>query len=197
MTIRVLLVDDHAIVRDALCQVLATDPGLEVIGTASDGASALRLTRKFQPDLVLLDIVLPDGSGLDLIASLQLEHLNARVLMLSMHAEPEYVAAALKRGAHGLVPKSSSPQAFLQAVHDVASDRKLHEDPMPWTQREQDVLALLSQGHSNQEIAERLRLSPKTIDGHLQRMMSRSGLHTRVGLIRYAQRSMPAVKRSN
>ncbi len=197
MTVRVLLVDDHAIVRDALCQLLATDPQLEVIGTASDAASALRLAQESRPDVVLLDIALPDGSGLDLIAPLQAQCRNTRVLMLSMYAEPEYVATALKRGAHGLVPKTSTPQAFLHAVHDVVCDRKLHAEPMPWTQREQDVLALLSQGDSNHEIAEKLGLSPKTIDGHLQRMMSRSGLHTRVGLIRYAQRSMHAVKRSN
>lgn len=189
MTIHVLVVDDHAIVRDAVVHLLSLDPELAVVACAADGASGLQLARAHRPEIVLLDIALPDADGLDLIAPLRRQCPGVYILMLSMHAEPEYVVAAMDRGAHGLVSKSASPEAFLSAVHRVANDERLHDDPMPWSEREQDVLALLAAGKTNETIARELGIRPKTVAGYIQRLMARCDLHTRVGLVHHARRS--------
>lgn len=192
MTIRVLVVDDHAIVRDAVVHLLSLDPELLVVACAADGASGLQLAQAHQPEIVLLDIALPDADGLDLITPLRRQCPGVSILMLSMYSEPEYVAAALDRGAHGLVSKSASPEAFLSAVHRAANDEPLHDDPTPWSEREQDVLALLAEGKGNEAIARELSIRPKTVDGYIQRLMARCDLHTRVGLVQYARRSRRA-----
>ncbi len=187
MTTRLILVDDHAVVREALKQLLDAEPDLDVIGTADCGETGLALARRTDPDLVLLDISLPDADGLDLIASF-LEHApDTRVIMLSMHAEPEYAAEAVRRGACGLIPKSDSPASFLETLRHVAAGGTLVVDA-GLTPRERDVLRALADGASNEDIAQALGLQPKTIEGYCQHLMRRLDIHTRVGLIHHARR---------
>jgi two-component system, NarL family, response regulator NreC len=188
--IRLLLVDDHAVVRDAIAQLLSSDPQIQVTGTAADGESGLRLAGKLQPDLVLLDISLPDADGLELIGAFHARCPTARVLMLSMHSESEYVARAGGKGAYGLVSKSESPEGLLAAIHQVSEGRSLDKGRR-LTSREEDVLRCLAEGLSTGEMAEALGLQPKTVEGYCQELMDRLDVHTRVGLIRYARRLHP------
>lgn len=187
MTTRLVLVDDHAVVREALKQLLDAEPGFEVVGTADCGEAGLALAGRVQADLVLLDIALPDADGLDLIPNFLCQCPGVRVIMLSMHAEPEYAVAAADRGASGLISKSDSPSAFLKALRRVADGHSLPIET-GLTSRERDVLTQLARGSSNREIAASLGLQPKTIEGYCQQLMQRLDLHTRVGLIRYARR---------
>jgi DNA-binding NarL/FixJ family response regulator len=184
---RLILVDDHAVVRDALEQLLAAEPDLEVVGTAETGAEGLRLARSAQPDLVLLDISLPDSDGLDLIAPLLEQCPDVRVVMLSMHSEPEYASVASQRGASGLIAKSDSPASFLEALRRVARGGVLAPS-LELTPREREILAHVAQGIPNDEIAALLDLQPKTVEGYCQRLMDRLNMHTRVGLMRCARR---------
>ena len=139
MTIRLIIVDDHALVRSALAQVLEAEPGIEVVATAGDGESGIALAREVQPDIVLLDIGLPDSDGLELIGVFRSHCPATRVLMLSMHSEPEYAAIATRRGASGLVAKSESPRAFIDAIRCIArGDEVCVENAL--TPRERDVL---------------------------------------------------------
>jgi len=187
MTTRLLLVDDHAVVREALRQLLDAEPDFEVVGTADCGSTGLALALQLKPDLLLLDISLPDTDGLDLIEAFLQQGGDLRVVMLSMHAEPEYAAAAAARGACGLISKSDSPARFLEALRHVAAggDMTVHHGLTP---RERDVLSELARGASDEEAARTLGLRPKTIEGYCQRLMRRFDVHTRVGLIRYARR---------
>jgi len=184
---RLILVDDHAVVREALKQLLDAEPDLDVIGTADCGEAGLALAHRTRPDLVLLDISLPDADGLDLIASFLEHDSDTRVVMLSMHAEPEYAAAAVQRGACGLIPKSDSPASFLETLRHVAAGGTLHVDA-GLSPRERDVLGELARGASNEEAAQALGLQPKTVEGYCQQLMQRLDVHTRVGLIHYARR---------
>lgn len=187
MTIRLIIIDDHAVVRDALAQVLEAEPGLEVVGTAGDGASGIALARDVQPDVVLLDIGLPDSDGLELIGAFHSHCPATRVLMLSMHSEPEYAAIAAQRGASGLVAKSELPRAFIDAIRCVARGGELCVKNT-LTPRERDVLTHIARGRTNDEIARDLRLQPRTVEGYCQRLMDRLDIHTRVGLAGYARR---------
>ena len=187
MTIRLIIVDDHAVVRDALAQVLEAEPGLEIVGTAGDGAGGIALAQDVQPDIVLLDIALPDSDGLDLIGAFRSHCPETRVLMLSMHSEPEYAALAAQRGASGLVAKSESPRAFIDAIRCVARGGELCVENM-LTPREREVLTHIARGRTNNEIARELRLQPKTVEGYCQQLMHRLDIHTRVGLASYAHR---------
>lgn len=187
MAIRLILVDDHALVRDALAQVLAAVPDLDVVGTAGDGAAGLKLAREVEPDVVLLDIALPDENGLLLIGKFRTVCPTANVLMLSMHSEPEYAAESVARGASGLVAKSEVPEVFIDAIRSVACGAQL-EVQHPLSPRERDVLGGVARGCSNEEIADDLGLQPKTVEGYCQRLMDRLDLHTRVGLAGYARR---------
>jgi DNA-binding NarL/FixJ family response regulator len=187
VTTRLIVVDDHAVVREALTRILEEQPDLQVVGTAEDGASGIELARSVRPDIILLDIALPDADGLDLISTFRSQCPTAHVLILSMHSEPEYAVAAVQRGASGLVSKSDSPRAFIEAVRRVADGQELPAGT-PLTPREKDVLAQLAEGRSMDEIAASLGLKPKTVEGYCQQLMNRLDIHTRVGLAGYARR---------
>jgi DNA-binding NarL/FixJ family response regulator len=187
VTTRLILIDDHAVVREALTRVLEAHEDLQVVGTAEDGASGIKLAQKENPDLILLDIALPDADGLDLIPAFLRHCPDARVLVLSMHSEPEYTAAAVERGACGLVSKAESPEAFIDAVRQVSSGQNLPA-ASPLTQRERDVLGQLAKGKAVEDIADTLGLKPKTVEGYCQQLMDRFDIHTRVGLVGYARR---------
>jgi DNA-binding NarL/FixJ family response regulator len=190
VTIRLLIVDDHALVREGLVRLLASRPGLEVVGVAAGSADAKNLASILKPDVVLLDIALAEGSGLDLIEPLLRVCPEVNVLMLSMHAEPEFAAVAIEHGAMGLVSKAATVEELVRAI-EAAHRGEILPPEGALSAREREILALIGAGATNEEIAQRLSIRPKTVEGHGQRMMAKLGIHTRAGLVAYARRDSP------
>lgn len=179
-TIRILLVDDHAIVREGYRALLGKQPGLQVVAEAEGSAQAYRAFQRHCPDLVVTDISLPDCSGLELIARLKQYDAAARILVFSMHQNPDFAGLALRAGALGYVTKSSAPDVLLRAVRDVHARQavlspdiaqvlalaKLGAERITLaelTVREFEILRLLVDGRGHDEIAETLHVSPKTV----------------------------------
>jgi DNA-binding NarL/FixJ family response regulator len=187
MAIRVALVDDHRLVREGLARVLAAAPGIDVVGTCARADEALTLVSNVRPDVLLLDIALPDSDGLSVIGQVVEVSRTTRVLMLSMHSEPEYAAAAVERGAAGLVGKDASPDDLLRAVRAVAAGATLPVEGA-LTPREREVLAHVAAGLTNEEIARDLGIREKTVAGHCERMMRKLDVHTRAGLVAHGRR---------
>lgn len=185
---RIAIVDDHAIVRDGLARLLAREGAFEIVGTCGDAATALRLAVSERPDILLLDLALPDANGLDLIVPLAERAPATRVLVLSMHAESAYAAAAAARGAWGLVPKTASPDELIAAIRRVASGERIPA-PTRLLPREERVLEEIACGRTNDEIARCLGIQPKTVEGYAQRLMDKLGVHTRAGLVAYGRAS--------
>ena len=186
-TTRIAIVDDHALVRDGLARLLTLEADLSVVGSCGDGAACLELVAALRPDIVLLDIALPDADGLALVARIRERSPESRVLMLSMHSEPEYAAEAAARGACGLVAKSSSPEVLVDAIRRVAAGESL-PTPHGLSPREREVLALVAAGRTNDEIADLLGIQRKTVEGHCERLMQKLSLHTRTALVAYGRR---------
>jgi DNA-binding NarL/FixJ family response regulator len=198
--IRVLIADDHKIVRDGLRRILAAQPDVEVAAEAADGDQALALVRANDDyDVALLDISMPGLSGIDLIKRLKIERPRMRLLVLSMHGEDQYAARVLKAGASGYLNKDSAAEMLVGALRKVASggvhigeaaaaslvaqDRAPHET---LSNREFEVLRLLVAGSSPTDIAEQLHLSVKTVSTHKTRMLEKLRLRTTADLVRYA-----------
>jgi two-component system response regulator NreC len=190
MPVRIAIVDDHSLIRTALSDLLTTDPDLSVVADAADGATALAAVEQAKPDVLLLDIALPDGNGLDLIPRIAESSPDTHILILSMHAEPEYAIEAHERGALGLISKSAPIEELVRAIHAVACG-----EPIPiaceLTDREREVLKQIGRGASNDEIAATLALRPKTIEAYTQRLMTKLGVSTRAGLVGHAHRLVP------
>jgi DNA-binding NarL/FixJ family response regulator len=178
--INILLVDDHAIVREGYRALLAKQPGLQVVAEAGDSAEAYRLFKEFEPDLLITDISLPGSSGLELIARIKQRRADAKILVFSMHQNPGFAAQAMRAGALGYVSKSSPPEDLLRAIHEVHAGRytlsadiaqalaleKLGSGRIALetlTVREFEILRLLVDGRNNDEIAQILNISPKTV----------------------------------
>jgi len=187
MAIRVAIVDDHRLVREGLAQVLGVEPGIEVVGEAGRGEDAAALAAACAPDVLLLDIALPDVDGLTTAERVLEEAPDTRILMLSMHSEPEYAAAARERGAHGLVGKSAPPETLIDAIRAVAAGEVVPVEGA-LSHREREVLALVADGSTNDEIADRLGIRVKTVEGHCERLMAKLDLHTRAGLVAHGRR---------
>jgi len=206
-TIRVLVADDHAIVRAGLRALIATEPGLEVVGEAADGAEAVRLARSLDPDVVLVDLVMPQHDGLWAIRELALEAPRARILVLTSFAENDQVFSAIKAGALGYLLKDSSPRDLLQAIRDVhAGEASLHPaiarklireihrpselppSAEPLTEREVEVIGLVAQGLTNREIADRLTISERTVRTHVSNILDKLHLANRTQAALYALR---------
>jgi len=183
--IRIAIVDDHALVRAGLVRLLSAR--YDVVGEAADAASALELVRREEPDLLLLDLFLPDRDGLSAIPEIVAASPATRVLVLTMYDEPEYAAAAAARGACGLVSKSA-PAETLYAAIDAAVAGTLERPSFGLTDRERDVLSLLGAGKGDAEIAAGRGVSPRTVANHCARLMEKLGIHTRAGLIVHAKR---------
>ena len=198
--IRVLIADDHSIVRDGLKRILAATMDLQVAGEAASGDEALALVRANDYDLVMLDMSMPGLSGIDLIKRLKLEKPKLRILVLSMHGESQYAARALKAGAQGYLNKDSASEALLGALRKIAAggvhigdaaaasllragDKAPHE---ALSDREFEVLRLLVEGLGPTEIGERLHLSVKTVSTHKTRVLEKLGLKSTADLVRYA-----------
>jgi len=186
-TTRIAIVDDHALVRDGLARLLALEAGFSVVGSCGDGAGALKLLAACRPDVVLLDISLPDADGLDLVGEIRRRNPETRVLMLSMHSEPEYAAEAIARGACGLVGKAASAETLVDAIRRVAAGETLPSAER-LSPREREVLALVAAGRSNDEVAQELGMKRKTVDGHCERLMQKLEIHTRAALVAYGRR---------
>jgi two-component system response regulator NreC len=205
--IRVLLCDDHAIVRAGLRVLLEREADISIIGEANDGHEAARLVQRHNPCVVLLDLSMPGGNGVEAIARIRDTAPQSRVLVLSMHATPEYVRPALRAGAAGYVVKGSGLSDLLLALRTVARGERflgaeaerivnadlLHpaakeDDLERLTQRERDVLQLVAEGQTNRQIALTLGLSPKTIDTHRTSLMRKLGLHDAQAVTRFALR---------
>ena len=201
---RVVLVDDHAVVRAGLRRVLEAEPDIEVVGEAGTARDAILETRAAKPDVILLDVVMPDESGIDALPKLQKEAPAAKVLVLSMQDDPRYVREAFAAGASGYVLKEAADSEVVAAVREVAAgNRYLHPalgarlisaeeeeraatEADPLSDREREVLRLLALGHTNQEIAQMLYISVRTAETHRSHIMQKLRLKTRAELVRYA-----------
>lgn len=204
---KILVVDDHAIVRQGLKQILADTPDLVVAGEASTGQEALEKVRTGQWDVVILNISLPDRSGVTVLEQLKTQYPDLPVLVLSMHAEEQYAVRVMKAGAAGYLPKESAPDQLVSAIHKVARGGKyvsptlmekfvsdLGTDPKKprheiLSAREFQVLCMIAGGKSLTEIAEDLGVSVKTISTHRTRMLKKMELKTNADLIHYAIRT--------
>jgi DNA-binding NarL/FixJ family response regulator len=208
--IRVLLVDDHRILREGVRALLAGKPGIKVVGEAADGENALLQVDGVKPDVVLMDMVMPGLGGLEATARIKARHPEVVVLIMSMHDNDEYVQQVIKAGASGYVLKGVTGDDLvraIKAVHEGASfvdpaiAAKLVEDyvhrvrgDLPsdpqelLTPREQEILVLVAEGHSNHEIAARLFLSKKTVETHRANTMRKLDLHDVTELVKYALR---------
>ncbi len=185
--IRILIVDDHELVRHGLSVLLSSDPAFRVIGSAQTVAAGIRFARQERPDVLLLDIAMPDGSGLDAIPLFRTASKDTAILMLSMYDEPEIAQRALQLGAVGLVPKTCSPDELCGAIRQAARGESTPAATR-LTPRECEILSLLCLGKDNNEIAESLSLRPRSIENRIQGLMSKLNIHTRTGLVAHARR---------
>lgn len=203
--IRLVIADDHAMVRGGLKQIIATCSDMQVVGEATDGNTLLGLLQQGACDLLLLDMTMPGLSGIDLIQRLQKEHPALPVLILSMHNEGQFVARALKAGASGYVTKGSEPEVLLAAIRKIATggrfidpslvEAMVFETPatggLPHeslSERELQILKLIAAGLPLGRIADQLHLSPKTVSTYKMRLMDKLGIDNNADLIRYASR---------
>lgn len=205
---RVLLADDHAVLRSGLRLLLTSQGEYDVVGEASSGMETLSLAEQLQPDLILLDLSMPSLGGLDALPALRKLVPSARILILTMHDDPQYLRQALKHGASGYVLKKAADAELLSAMRAVlrgevyvhpSMTRVLLEDILPETQfmngesawgslsdREREVLKMVALGHTSVEIARQLNLSAKTVETYRARGMEKLGLRTRAALVRFA-----------
>jgi len=209
VTIKILLADDHQIVREGLNAILAKHPDLKVVGEAADGRTAVRLARDLAPDVVIIDIGMPDLNGIEATRQIVAEVPGVKVIALSMHADKQFVSGMLKAGAAGYLLKYCASEELLQAIQTVRANRVylspdlvglVVEDYVQQlegrdasafkvlTPREREVLQLLAEGRTTREIAARLHVSVKTIEVHRKQMMDKLGLQSLAELIKYAIR---------
>lgn len=207
MTISIVIVDDHAIMREGLSQVLAQEPGLAVTGTSGDGRQSLKLIGELRPDVVILDISMPGLNGIEVARQVRELWPACAVVMLSMHASSEYVFQAMEAGARGYLQKESSARDIVDAVRAVAAgrrylgpgiaevvaehlaSRKAGDHPLALlSRREREILQLVAEGHSSAEIGALLFLSPKTVDSYRSRLMGKLGLADVPALVKFAIR---------
>jgi two-component system response regulator NreC len=200
--IRILVVDDHAVVRSGLKLLLSREDDMEPVGEAGEARTAVQMARQLEPDVVLMDVVMPGATGVDAAAEIRHVLPTARILMLSMQDDPSYVRQAFTNGAMGYVLKEAADAELVTAIRRVASGEQYvhptlgaklvgdggaakHADD-PLSDREREVLSLLALGHTNQEIADRLVVSVRTVEAHRAHILTKLRLSTRAELVRYA-----------
>jgi DNA-binding NarL/FixJ family response regulator len=206
----ILIVDDHPLVREGLISILKSAAGYEVVGQAGNARDAIRMVKNLKPDLVLLDLGLPDKSGIELSREIRNISPPTRILIVSMHSKVDYIVKAFQAGATGYMTKESATERLLQGIEDVLNGEyfmggsvshrvverlmKTPEKEMKiadvgyetLTPREQEVMVLLAEGHSAKETAATLFISPKTVENHRTSIMNKLGLHSTLELVRYA-----------
>ena len=204
MTIRILIADDHGVVAEGLKHLVEAQPDMEVVALAVDGREAVRQARDLQPDVVLMDLSMPELNGADATRAILDRDPKCRVIVLSMYSEREYVRRALKAGAVGYVVKRSAAKEVVDAIRaahagqrylsprvaDVVLDDYAGDggDDLlaKLSQREREVLQLLAEGHTGAQIAERLSLSQKTVETYRARLVEKLGIRDVAGLVRFA-----------
>ena len=207
--IKVMVADDHDIVRDGLRELINNQPAMEMVGAASDGQAILKKVRALKPDVVILDIAMPKMNGLAVINLIKEIHPQARIVIFSMHKKDAYVQQALTSGACGYVLKTASSSQIVEAVRSVHQgnyylspsiqtdliddylNRKPPKEPIPGgydslTEREQGVFRLMVEGRTTKEIADVFCLSPKTVEKHRSAVMKKLGLKSIVDMMKYA-----------
>jgi DNA-binding NarL/FixJ family response regulator len=202
--IRVLVVDDHAVVRSGIRLLLQQERDIETVGEAGNGREAILQARELKPDVILMDVVMPDATGIEALPQLLHENPDVKVLLLSMQDDAHYVREAFAAGARGYVLKEAADAEVVSAVREVAhggryvnpelgarlaaadaaSARRSEEDPL--SEREREVLRLLALGHANHEIAKQLFISVRTVETHRAHILQKLRLSTRADLVRYA-----------
>ena len=209
-TVRILLADDHALLREGLRKIIEGHQGWEVIAEAADGREAVRQALDLKPDLVVLDLAMPQLSGVDAIQQIVRRLPATRVLVVSMHADEVYVTRALKAGAHGYLLKDSAGNELLRAITAVTqhksffspavsrvmlddyvrqlAERGITDRYDTLSEREREVFQLIAEGRVNKEIAEILHLSPSTVETHRARIMEKLDVHSAVEIVLYAVR---------
>ena len=206
----IILIDNHRILSEGLRGLLSQEPDMQVIADAQDGREAIELVGRLRPDVVLMDVVMPELNGIEATRQIQKEYPSVRVLALSMHVDKRYVLGMLEAGAAGYLPKDSNFEEVVRAVRAVASgqvylsprianivvqeygrkaaENKAQSAPGSLSSREREVLQLLAEGHSAREIAGRLHLSVKTIETHRRNIQAKLGIDNVADLVRYAIR---------
>jgi DNA-binding NarL/FixJ family response regulator len=207
---RVLIADDHAIVREGVKMILAKESDFEVVGEAQDGRQALELVERMKPNVVVMDISMPEMGGIEATQQVKERYAGVNVIALTMHEDESYVFKLLRAGASGYVLKRAAAQDLVQAVRAAAKGeaflypsvaRKVVEDYLKrvetgeererydgLTEREKEILTHIAQGLSNQQIAQKLYISIKTVQTHRAHILEKLGLHDRTELVRYAIR---------
>jgi DNA-binding NarL/FixJ family response regulator len=206
--IRILLVDDHAVLRSGLKALLEAEPGLEVVGEAGTGEEGVSGAERLRPDVVVMDLSMPGIGGLEATRRIAQMDQGTRVLVLTMHGEEEHLLPVLEAGGSGYVNKRSADEELIEAIRTVArgdvflypnaaklllqgfrgkGERDEEEDPVEkLTDREREVLSYTAEGYSSAEIGKKLFISPKTVDTYRSRIMEKLGLHHRSELVRFA-----------
>lgn len=211
MTIRVLICDDHMMVRQGVRMVLQSEPDLELVGEAGSGEEAIQLAASLQPDVVIMDISLPDMSGIEVTKRIKKLVSDAHVIGLTMHEEEPYVLELLKAGADGYIVKRSAAADLVSAIRAVMQGHAILDpaitravvsgyvsrpsppsgelaEPSPLTPRELEILILVAEGNTNAEIARKLYISEKTVQTHRSNILDKLNIHDRTELVRYAIR---------
>jgi two-component system, NarL family, response regulator NreC len=210
MAVRILLADDHGVVRKGLRFLLDREPGMDVVGEAADGREAVRLAETTRPDLVIMDIAMPLLNGIDATSQILKRNPNLGVIILSMHSDEDYLLAALNAGARAYLLKDSAEDNLIRAIQTVMRGtpffspeiaRTMLEDHMRFlqqrnlqdsyellTEREKEVLQLLAEGKSNKEAANILKISVYTVDTHRMHLMQKANLHNTAEIVLYAVR---------
>ena len=210
MNTRILLADDHGVVRKGLRFILERQPGMEVVGEAADGRDAVRLAETANPDIVVMDIGMPLLNGIEATAQIVKRKPTIRVIILSMHSDEHYLLSALNAGAKGYLLKGSAEEDLVRAIHSVSlgtpffspeitktmledymrflQQRNLQDSYELLTEREKEVLHLLAEGKSNKEVATILDISVYTVDTHRMHLMQKLNLHNTAEIVLYAVR---------
>jgi len=204
-SIRILIADDHALVRAGIRALVEKIKGVTVVGEAGKGSEAVKLIHELKPDLVLLDITMPDGSGFDVLHQLAKKYSGIRVIVLTVHEAGEYAIRALREGAVGFLPKSAastelenaiqsvmrgevyiSPETSRKTLLEYDKGRKKRDQLANLSPRQREVLRLIAEGRTTKQIAQMLEISVKTVETHRAQLMDRLGIHDVAGLVRYA-----------
>lgn len=208
MAIKVLIADDHAIIRTGLRSILLAEPSLQLIGEATGGNEAIKLVAELNPDVLVLDISMPDLDGISVTKQLKSTYPDLKILILTIHEDKALLRESIRSGASGYILKKAAEADLISAIHivlrgdmyvDPSMVREIIEDPPesvssqgksivePLTPREIDVLKLIVQGYTNRQIGDELTISVRTVEGHRANLSGKLGLRNRVELVRYAR----------